>query len=372
MSDAYLPGLTVSELTLVRKTRRLPLRGEVPVKLGEQVEPQQVVAYTHLPGRPHLVAVSNLLNIEPGELPEVMLKKTGEPVRAGETIARYRAFFGLLRGHCQSPVTGVVEHISKVTGQVTIREPAAPVAVKAYISGRVVRVMPGEGVEVETRAAFIQGIFGIGGEGSGKLRLAVKGPGEVLSPAKIRDEDRGCILVGGALVTAAALRRGEEVGVKGLICGGILDRDLYDYLGYELGVAITGQEDIPLSLVITEGFGQIPMAEKTFALLGELAGKVASINGSTQIRAGVLRPEIVVPRSGSELVQEVAATGLQLGSPVRIIRNPFFGQLGKVSQLPPALQKIESEARVRVVQVELAGGRKVTVPRANVEILTEG
>lgn len=370
MSDAYLPGLTVSELMQVRKIRRLPLKGEVPVKAGERVEPETVVAQTFVPGRPHLVAAANILNIEPGELPGVMLKKVGDRVQAGEVIARYSAFFGLFKGQCHSPATGAVEHVSAVTGQVTIREPAVPVAVKAYISGTVTQVMPGEGVEVETSAALIQGIFGIGGEGSGQLRLAVNAPREVLSPRQIGEDDRGCILVGGALVTAAALRRAEETGVTGIICGGILDKDLYDYLGYAIGVAITGHEDIPLSLVITEGFGEIPMAQKTFALLSKLEGLQASINGSTQIRAGVLRPEIVVPRQGAEITQETAATGLELGSRVRIIRNPWFGKLGQVIHLPVELQKIESEALVRVVQVELEGGRRVTVPRANVEILS--
>lgn len=371
MSEAYLPGLTVSESMPVRKIRRLPLKGEVPVKAGERVEPDTVVAQTFVPGRPHLVAASNLLNIEPGELPAVMRKKAGDSVQAGEVIACYSSFFGLVKGQCRSPATGVVEHVSTVTGQVIIREPAAPVAVKAYISGRVARVMPGEGVEVETTAALIQGIFGIGGEGCGKLRLAVNEPREVLTPRQIGEEGRGCILVGGSLVTAAALRRAEEAGVKGIICGGILDKDLYDYLGYEIGVAITGHEDIPLSLIITEGFGEIPMARKTFALLCKLEGQQASINGSTQIRAGVLRPEIVVPREGTGATKETAVTGLEIGSRVRLIRNPWFGKLGKVARLPLELKKIESEALVRVVEVELEGGRRVIVPRANVEILSE-
>lgn len=369
MSDAYLPGLTVSPLTTVSKTRRLPIKGQVRVSLGQKVEPNTVVAETTLPGRPHMVAASNLLNIEPGEVPQAMVRKIGDRVHTGEVIARYTSFFGLFKGQCQSPATGVVEHISAVTGQVVIRESPTPVVVKAYISGVVTRVLPGEGVEVEATAALIQGIFGIGGEGSGKLAMAVQNPGEVLTSRHIKAQHRGCILVGGSLVTATALRRAEQVGARGVICGGILDKDLSDYLGYEIGLAITGHEDIPLSVVVTEGFGEMSMAEKTFALLQSLEGMEASINGSTQIRAGVLRPEIVVPREGKGNVQETAATGLEIGSRVRLIRNPWFGKLGKVTALPVELQRIESEARVRVVEVELDEGRTVTVPRANVEIL---
>lgn len=370
MSDAYLPGLTVSELTLISKVRRLPLQGEVLVKRGERVEPETVVAQTHIPGRPHLVPAANLLNLEPADLPEAMLKKPGDSVAEGEIIARYSAFFGLFRGQCQAPAAGEVEHISTVTGQVTIREPAVPVVVRAYISGEVTRVLPGEGVVVETPAALIQGIFGIGGEGCGKLRLAAKRPGDILTARQITAADKGCILVGGALVTADALERAEEVGAAGIVCGGILDKDLHDYLGYEIGVAITGHEEIGLSVLVTEGFGKMPMAEKTFQLLQKLEGQIGSINGTTQIRAGVLRPEIIVPRRGiSGERTTVVAGGLEIGTRVRVIRTPWFGRLGEVKELPVRLQKIESEARVRVLVVKLEEGNLVTVPRANVEIL---
>ena len=37
------------------------------------------------------------------------------------------------------------------------------------------------------------------------------------------------------------------------------------------------------------------MAQKTFDMLKHRAGSIASINGATQIRAGVVRPEIIVP-----------------------------------------------------------------------------
>ena len=53
---------------------------------------------------------------------------------------------------------------------------------------------------------------------------------------------------------------------------------------------------------------------------------------------------------------------------VRIIRQPNFGSIGRVIELPHALRALETEAMVRVLVVELAGGAgAVTVPRANVE-----
>ncbi|MBA7667291.1 hypothetical protein ES703_75378 [subsurface metagenome] len=40
---------------------------------------------------------------------------------------------------------------------------------------------PGEGVVIETNAALVQGIFGIGGENHGKIRIAVNSPEEELT-----------------------------------------------------------------------------------------------------------------------------------------------------------------------------------------------
>ena len=57
------------------------------------------------------------------------------------------------------------------------------------------------------------------------------------------------------------------------------------------------------------------------------------------------------------------------GSPVRIIRQPGFGHLGRVVSLPTGVRAVESEAQVRVVEVEFPDGRVATVPRANVEAI---
>ncbi len=53
-----------------------------------------------------------------------------------------------------------------------------------------------------------------------------------------------------------------------------------------------------ITLVITEGFGKMAMAHRTFDLLKSKQGMKASVNGATQIRAGVMRPEVIVPLIG--------------------------------------------------------------------------
>jgi len=113
------------------------------------------------------------------------------------------------------------------------------------------------------------------------------------------------------------------------------------------------------------------MANQTFELLKERAGMKTSINGATQIRAGVVRPEIVIPLEKPTSVEAIdeESTYIDIGTSIRVIREPYFGKLGQVTDLPVELQSLETEAKVRVLEVELEAGQKVILPRANVEII---
>lgn len=371
MAHAYTPGLKVTRRTEVRKVRRLPLPGETLVKKGQRVRGEDIVARTDLPGNVQTVNVGGLLGVPPEDVPQLMTKAAGVPVAKDEVIARSKGLFGLFKSEVRSPVDGTIENISSVTGQVIIREPPQPVQVDAYIEGEVAEVIPREGVVVANEASLVQGIFGVGGEVRGKLRTVVSGPDQILTAGEINEDCRDFILIGGSLVTAEAIERALAVKARALVAGGIEDATLRQFLGYDIGVAITGSEKRGLTIIVTEGFGEMRMASRTFDLLQSLAGKVASANGATQIRAGVIRPEIVVPCDGvgSDLKQSQAEGGLVIGMPVRVIRQPHFGRIGRVTGLPAELALIETEAKVRVLEVEFDDGQRVTLPRANVEII---
>lgn len=375
MGTAYTPGLAVSAHALIRKTRRLPLKGTVLVQEGQPVTPDTVVARAEIPGIMQTVRVAEQLGVQPDELPRFLKVKVGDQVQQGTLLAESRGLFGLFRTEVKSPIEGTVELISEVSGHIGIREKPTPLEVRAYIAGTVVEVIPQEGVVVETHGSLIQGIFGVGGERLGELRMVVDRPDEAITPDKVTPALAGKVIVGGSFIDGAALRKAAEVGVVGIVVGGTLDTDLVDFLGYDIGVAITGHEDIPLTLILTEGFGEIRMAQRTFNLLRSLEGRMASINGATQIRAGVIRPEVIVPRP--ELADEplprtaFEAQVLEVGSHVRIIREPYFGKLATVTALPPQLVEIPTGSLVRVLEAETEDGERVVVPRANVEIIAE-
>ena len=53
MTHAYTPGLRLGENIKIRKSRNLPLPGNVIVKKGDIVKSGDIVAKTNLPGKVH-------------------------------------------------------------------------------------------------------------------------------------------------------------------------------------------------------------------------------------------------------------------------------------------------------------------------------
>ena len=372
MAHAYTPGLKVLHHAKVEKNRRLPIKGKITKQVGDLLKPGDVVATTDLPGNVQMLKVANVLNIGPADVPDVMLVKEGDKVEKGQMIAETEGLFGFFKSDVKSPIDGTVESISDVTGQVVMREAPIPVEVDAYMSGTVKEIIPDEGVIVETDAAFIQGIFGIGGESRGTMKILVDNREQELTIDLLNESHKGKIVVGGSFVNLETYKKALSLQIAGIVVGGFNYYDLEEILGYTLGVAITGSEDLVTSLIVTEGFGNIRMGSRTFDLLNKENGKFVSINGATQIRAGVIRPEIVIPLQKSEIpetsVYQSDDRGISKGSLVRIIRAPYFGKMGEVVSLPPELQQMESETMVRVAEVKIDSGI-LNIPRANLEMV---
>ena len=372
MAHAYTPGLKVLHYSNVKKDRRLPIKGQVNKKKGDLVNANDVVAKTDLPGNVSMVKVANLLNIAPSDINDILMVKEGDSVNKGDLIAQTDGLFGLFKSDVRAPVSGTIESVSDVTGQIVMREAPIPVEVDAYVGGVVSEVIENEGVTISSEAAYVQGIFGIGGESRGVLEVIANERGDELLIDSINESHTGKIIVGGSFISLEAFKKAIDLNVEGIVIGGFNYFDLEDILGYTLGVAITGTEDLVTSLIVTEGYGNIKMSERTFDLLKKHNGEFVSVNGATQIRAGVIRPEIVIPLDKKKIPDDKNRTegnlGIQQGSLVRVIRAPYFGKIGEVVDLPSELQKMESETMVRVANVQI-NDETFVVPRSNLEML---
>ncbi len=377
MAQAYSAGLTVTENIVLKKERILPLKGEVRVKKGDRVKCDDIVAHTSLPGNVVPFKIANKLGVTPQMLANFMKVKVGDKIHKDQILAETKGLFGMgfFKTSVKSPIDGEVESVSPATGNAVLREPRIPVEIKAFIDGIVTEVIPNEGVIIENRSAYIQGIFGLAGETSGDIKMLAKSPKDHLDPASITPDCKGKIIVAGALCPLEAIKKAAQVGVHAIISGGVDDQDLKKLLGYDIGVAITGHEKIGVTLVVTEGFGPITMAKNTFELLQKFEGHKASVHGFTQIRAGVMRPEVIIPLPLADneklVVKEAEMASLEIGSLIRVIRQPNFGEIGRITELPEPLTKVESETLVRVLKAKLNNGQEVLIPRANVEVIAE-
>ena len=365
MSKSYTPGLKIVEKTEVSKNRLLPLEGKVHVDKYEKVKFDCIVASTEIPGNVQMVNIANQLNIDPDQTSSCMLVNVGGNINKGDIIAKSKGLFGFFQSEIKSPLNGKIENISDVTGQAIISEPPFPIEIDAYISGEVSKIFDKEGVEIKAKGTFIQGIIGVGGEKKGILKIIE------VNDVGINEDCKDSIIVLESYLSYESYKKANEIGAKGIVCGGIDYMTLSKILGYPLGVAITGMEEVT-TVIVTEGFGNLKMADKTLNLLKKYNNKFCSINGATQIRAGVLRPEIIISSNDDIDINDNFNENdlvISIGSQVRVIRNPHFGKIGIVCDLPTDLVKIDTETLSRVAKIKFADGEYEIIPRANLEVI---
>lgn len=370
MADNLIPGLHQAHNCLVRRRRELPIKGRTLVVKDQLVSPDKVVAEAELPGDVQILRIAEQMGIEAQDAIKGLKVAVADKVQKGDLLCEHRGLFGLFNSRFLAPFSGIIDFISESSGHIGLRQPSEILALNAYCGGRVSELIEGYSVEVETNATLIQGIFGVGGERLGRIKLLQLSPDQVLRKESLPADFRAAILVGGTLPDIEVLKCLAEGAASGLVVGGIDDIALQQFLGFDLGLAITGNENISFSLMVTEGFGKLAISERVSALFNSHENAFACINGSTQIRAGAIRPEVIIPTPDRVAhTESFASAGLNIGSKVRLIRVPYFGSLGEIIELPARPQRLESGTFARVLKVRLENGQIVTVPRANAEII---
>lgn len=360
--DFFSAGLVAHPFTTVERLHYIPRFGRITVEVNEEVRAGDVVGYLNTRGQLTSIDMARELDISPFDVRDSMTKVEGEPVAKGEVIAMHRALFG--SRICRAPIDGIIERISSYTGRVMIR--GYPVPVKSFISGTVAKVVPGEGVLVKGRGAYVQGIIGIGGEVTGEIVSIDKNDSLILTAEDIKPEHRSTVLVFNGTPTIQALYKAEIFGVRALVCGSIDKEVLDQFLGYSLGTAVTGLEP-GLVLIITEGFGEIKMSDRVHRILSGLSGCLASCSGITRVRAGVKRPEIFVACNSPVIDDNDPLFARE--NLVRVLSPRYFGKLGYLQRCLQKQALLESEVVAELWEVELLEGGTITVPANNLELV---
>ncbi len=350
----YLPQTVISPLTIIQKTRHLPAPGDILVREGDRVEPVQVIGRALVPGEFRIVNIAQALGVPRRTIRRYLKVKAGEEVRRGDVLA---VRGGLSRRVCRAPIEGTVTGIGG--GRLIIEAPPEIVEVRAGCPGVVREVIPQRGVVIQISGALIQGVWGNNQQGFGVLRLLTEVREKPLRERLIDASCRGTIIIAGVLGDAEALDQAVEMQVRGIIVGG---------LAPELLEKAT---DAPLPIVATEGIGTMPMSPRKFQLLSTYNGREAILDGQFACDRTLLRPEIIVPlpaeRGTGPL--DLPDAALKVGDIVRIVRSPYTGLTGTVTDLLP-VARIATGGRFPAARVTIPGGEEpLIIPVFNLEVI---
>ncbi len=361
-----LPETRVAPFTQIRRERKLPARGEVSATIGSRLDPFDVIARASPPRIRRALSLTRVLGVREADVPKRLLKQEGDTVDAREIIIAKPINLGFQQLVYRAPGAG---RIAAIKGSwMVIDLDGLPVDLKALYRGTVVGMTPRLGAVVEGQGALIQGVWGTGKEGCGVLKIMVKAPQDVLDAPLVEEDAHGTIMVGGAGVTAAAMRRAVAFQAQAVIVGG-LDPDLR---------ALAEESDV--CVIVTEGFGRIPMSAPIFELLQSLNGQEATVNGLTRMRGGAVRPEVFIPLATSPSAdrgapEPISRLAVEPGASVRVIREPYLGRIGTLPQeLVMTWTSSESGVQLPSVEIELKamqGGmaERAVIPWTDLELI---
>jgi hypothetical protein len=371
----------VTATGVARIERRLPYPGEVLVRTGGRVEPEDVIARAFVPVPPQIVNVAQILAIPAMRVGRSLRYDVNDTIEAGDVLAS--TGLPLIGRSCQAPIGGVVSSVDNETGYVSITPDPQEVELMAAVRGIVMEVQPYRGVIIETPAAQIYGAFGLGTERSGVTRLLVTDPNEVVTPDYIDARSAYAILICGGSITAAALQRAVEEQVRGVVVGSIDEEELRMFMGgigqntWYTGKGtwrFPGLRDVPdpgLTIVVTEGFGTHAMAQPIFDLLSSRDRQEALIEGTTQLRHGMHRPRLVIPLARSTGDIEPQRLQIQPGVTVRLLDAAHLGQVARVQAVSLVPWRTESGVSAPAVEVVQDDNdtQSFWVPRTAVEVV---
>ena len=265
-----------------------PVRGRVEkinLKSGTIIL-REIQDYSSKPKR---INVAKILNVKPKLLSRYMKKKEGDFVYTGDILGRiiFDNQNSKMPVIANAPTTGTITEVNRETGNVTVQYNRQPLERMAGIFGIITEVEAGKSALIEYNGTTISGSIGFGRTHSGCLQY-------LQSQTEITNVRENEIVVYNGKIDHQFLKQAVQHKVGGIVAASIDNAVLADFLGEEIGVALTGNEDIPFPLIITEGFGDFIMKENYQEFFQKQTGKTAYLNGHTQIRAGVTRPKIIV------------------------------------------------------------------------------
>ncbi|MBW6514493.1 MAG: glutamate mutase L [Candidatus Syntrophosphaera sp.] len=268
-----------------RSARHLisPVRGRI-----EYIDPNTgimvVSEIQDYSGRPVEVNYAAKLMLKPKQSRRYLKVQQGDFVYQGEVLARRleKTGEGAPPVLVKAPSTGTITEIDAENGTLTITYLHQPLEFHAHVHGTVTDIVPSQSLRISYESARLEGKIAFGRECHGRFLL-------FRSPEEIRTSDPSESIVALPFPPDREILKSlADKGARGLICHELDATELTAFMGFEPGVINTGNEALPLTVMVLSGFGNTPMPE---SLVLDLSSRQSChLNPHTRIRAGVVRP----------------------------------------------------------------------------------
>lgn len=326
----------------IRMPRELAIPGEVFVKPNDTVQTDTLVAKSVKSFlRPFFLRIADDISLAPEDFKKYFNKNIGDEIKTGDILLEIKRSLMAATKKFRSPVTGTVEKILP-NGTVIVREKLeyakklysvkvahemdiAPDEIKGYLKCR-------EGQEIEQG----QVLAGFLGSGKGLLcRSPVRGKVKEINyefgviiieplleelqltawlPGKVESvSDKGCTIINKGTVVRGSWGRGERVAgiismdkiepvgvavrdtADGRVLRELADKNAAGLITGGLRLKDFNELEQDYSVIVIEGFGNIKLAPEIHRLFEENIGRLACLDPTTQLRAGVQRPRVFIP-----------------------------------------------------------------------------
>ncbi len=364
----------LNTVSLIRRT--ILGSGSLTVSLGQEVRPEDILGKYQTRAGFTTINLAKELSVSKSSAGKFLTRKKGDKIFEGELLAQKKGIFG--ETNIITPSDAIVDDYFPDRGEVRLQFLPKDVSLTSGVYG-IVEVVDKERGEIVIKA-LVNELFGIVGSGNqrGGILRFINERGNVLT-SQLKPDFKHAIIVGGDIINKETLQKAVEIGISGIISGGV---NLSDYLS--LSSSIQPQKriatDIGITVLATEGFGLLSLGKDILEMLKKYEGKFIFINGnSRRIMLPVLeRDSIITLRKTAlsvgkitaypEHQPELTAREIKVGDKVRIIWPPFMGSQGKVVAIDKTVTRLPSGIVTYLLTIEIPT-KKLKVPYLNVELI---
>ena len=347
------PVLHVLPLATIIRERTLPVAGKVNVHVNQRVNPTDVIAEASFAREHVLLDVARTFGVSATAADKMIRVKEGDRLAQGALVAEGR---GLFARSIKAPRAGRV--MIAGGGQVLMEVGDTRVELRAGLPGVVTQVLPERGVVIRTAGALIQGVWGNGRIDNGLMVSLLEKPDDVLNASRLDVSLRGSVILGGHVRDLETLKAAAELPVRGLILSSLLSP------------LIVSAYQMRYPVILTDGFGAMPMNSAAFRLLTTNNKREATVNAEHFDRYSGNRPEVIIPLPVStEPPEPNNFEAFSVGQTVRLRRPPNAGMIGSLSSLPAGLSTLLTGLRAPAAEIKLENGETLLVPLVNLEVV---